>query len=95
METGVNELSIRPEEISTLIKKQIEQYESDIQVVDVGTVIQIGDGIARVHGLEKCMDGELLEFEWRSTLKKITSASLSWVLSKASAKAVKSRERDA
>ncbi|MFD0673722.1 F0F1 ATP synthase subunit alpha [Cohnella sp. GCM10027633] len=56
-------MSIRPEEISTLIKKQIEQYESDIQVVDVGTVIQIGDGIARVHGLEKCMAGELLEFE--------------------------------
>jgi len=63
METGVNELSIRPEEISTLIKKQIEQYQSDIQVVDVGTVIQVGDGIARVHGLEKCMAGELLEFE--------------------------------
>jgi len=59
----VNELSIRPEEISTLIKKQIEQYQSDIQVVDVGTVIQVGDGIARVHGLEKCMAGELLEFE--------------------------------
>jgi len=58
----VNELSIRPEEISTLIKKQIEQYQSDIQVVDVGTVIQVGDGIARVHGLEKCMAGELLEF---------------------------------
>jgi len=55
-------VSIRPEEISTLIKKQIEQYQSDIQVVDVGTVIQVGDGIARVHGLEKCMAGELLEF---------------------------------
>lgn len=55
-------MSIRPEEISTLIKQQIEKYESDIQVVDVGTVIQIGDGIARVHGLEKCMSGELLEF---------------------------------
>jgi F-type H+-transporting ATPase subunit alpha len=55
-------LSIRPEEISTLIKQQIEQYQSDIQVVDVGTVIQVGDGIARVHGLEKCMAGELLEF---------------------------------
>jgi F-type H+-transporting ATPase subunit alpha len=62
METGVNELSIRPEEISTLIKQQIEQYQSEIQVVDVGTVIQVGDGIARVHGLEKCMAGELLEF---------------------------------
>jgi F-type H+-transporting ATPase subunit alpha len=56
-------LSIRPEEISTLIKQQIEQYQSDIEVVDVGTVIYIGDGIARVHGLEKCMAGELLEFE--------------------------------
>jgi F-type H+/Na+-transporting ATPase subunit alpha len=55
-------LSIRPEEISTLLKQQIQQYQSDIQVVDVGTVIQIGDGIARVHGLEKCMAGELLEF---------------------------------
>jgi F-type H+-transporting ATPase subunit alpha len=62
METGVNELSIRPEEISTLIKQQIQSYQSDIQVVDVGTVIQVGDGIARVHGLEKCMAGELLEF---------------------------------
>ncbi|MFC5403578.1 F0F1 ATP synthase subunit alpha [Cohnella soli] len=56
-------MSIKPEEISTLIKQQIEQYQSDIQVVDVGTVIQVGDGIARVHGLEKCMSGELLEFE--------------------------------
>ena len=56
-------LSIRPDEISTLIKQQIEQYKSDIQVVDVGTVIQVGDGIARVHGLEKAMAGELLEFE--------------------------------
>ena len=56
-------LSIRPDEISTLIKQQIEQYKSDIEVVDVGTVIQVGDGIARVHGLEKAMAGELLEFE--------------------------------
>jgi F-type H+-transporting ATPase subunit alpha len=55
-------LTIRPDEISSLIKQQIENYKSDIQVVDVGTVIQIGDGIARVHGLEKVMAGELLEF---------------------------------
>jgi len=55
-------LSIRPEEISALIKQQIEQYKSDIQVVDVGTVIQVGDGIARAHGLESVMAGELLEF---------------------------------
>ncbi|MFS0725828.1 F0F1 ATP synthase subunit alpha [Paenibacillus sp. 1P07SE] len=55
-------MSIRPDEISTLIKQQIEQYKSDIQVVDVGTVINVGDGIARVHGLENAMAGELLEF---------------------------------
>ncbi|HJV46090.1 MAG TPA: F0F1 ATP synthase subunit alpha [Bacillota bacterium] len=55
-------MTIRPDEISSLIKQQIENYKSDIQVVDVGTVIQIGDGIARVHGLQKVMAGELLEF---------------------------------
>ncbi|QHW32539.1 F0F1 ATP synthase subunit alpha [Paenibacillus rhizovicinus] len=55
-------MSIRPDEISTLIKQQIEQFKSEIQVVDVGTVIQVGDGIARVHGLENAMAGELLEF---------------------------------
>jgi F-type H+-transporting ATPase subunit alpha len=55
-------LSIKPEEISTLIKQQIEQYKSEIQVVDVGTVIQVGDGIARAHGLDNVMSGELLEF---------------------------------
>jgi F-type H+-transporting ATPase subunit alpha len=58
----VNELSIRPDEISTLIKQQIENFKSEIQVVDVGTVINVGDGIARVHGLENAMQGELLEF---------------------------------
>ena len=58
----MNELSIRPDEISTLIKQQIEKYKSEIQVVDVGTVINVGDGIARVHGLENAMQGELLEF---------------------------------
>ncbi|NGM82272.1 F0F1 ATP synthase subunit alpha [Paenibacillus sp. 7124] len=55
-------MSIRPEEISTLIKSQIEQYKSDIEVAEVGTVIQVGDGIARVYGLENAMAGELLEF---------------------------------
>ncbi|MBD8498202.1 MULTISPECIES: F0F1 ATP synthase subunit alpha [Paenibacillus] len=55
-------MSIRPEEISTLIKSQIEKYQSQIEVAEVGTVIQVGDGIARVHGLEQCMSGELLEF---------------------------------
>ncbi|CAM4277503.1 F0F1 ATP synthase subunit alpha [Paenibacillus tarimensis] len=55
-------MSIRPDEISTLIKQQIEQYKTEIQVVEVGTVIQVSDGIARVHGLENAMSGELLEF---------------------------------
>ncbi|MEC0242746.1 F0F1 ATP synthase subunit alpha [Paenibacillus dokdonensis] len=55
-------MSIRPEEISTLIKSQIEQYKSDIEVSEVGTVIQVSDGIARVHGIENVMSGELVEF---------------------------------
>ena len=55
-------MNLRPEEISSVIKKQIKRYENKLQVDDVGTVIQVGDGIARVHGLEKCMSGELLEF---------------------------------
>ena len=55
-------MNLRPEEISSIIKEQIKRYEKKLDVVDVGTVIQVGDGIARVHGLEKCMAGELLEF---------------------------------
>ena len=55
-------MGIKAEEISALIKQQIENYQSDIQVNDVGTVIQIGDGIARAHGLDNAMAGELLEF---------------------------------
>lgn len=55
-------MNLRPEEISSIIKEQIKRYEKKLQVTDVGTVIQVGDGIARIHGLEKCMSGELLEF---------------------------------
>ncbi|AFM02366.1 MULTISPECIES: F0F1 ATP synthase subunit alpha [Desulfitobacterium] len=55
-------MNLRPEEISSIIKQQIERYDSAVEVVDVGTVIQVGDGIARVHGLEMAMAGELLEF---------------------------------
>ncbi len=55
-------MNLRPEEISAIIKAQIKQYESKLQVEDTGTVIQVGDGIARIHGLEKCMAGELVEF---------------------------------
>ncbi|WP_068555779.1 F0F1 ATP synthase subunit alpha [Thermotalea metallivorans] len=55
-------MNLRPEEISSIIKEQIKRYENKLQVTDIGTVIQVGDGIARIHGLEKCMAGELLEF---------------------------------
>ncbi|MCL6572962.1 MAG: F0F1 ATP synthase subunit alpha [Bacillus sp. (in: Bacteria)] len=55
-------MSIKAEEISSLIKKQIENYQAEIQVSDIGTVISIGDGIARVHGLDNVMAGELVEF---------------------------------
>jgi F-type H+-transporting ATPase subunit alpha len=55
-------MNLRPEEISSIIKQQIENYETSVDIVDVGTVIQVGDGIARVYGLEKAMAGELLEF---------------------------------
>ncbi|MCQ2535502.1 MAG: F0F1 ATP synthase subunit alpha [Lachnospiraceae bacterium] len=55
-------MNLKPEEISSVIKEQIARYASEIQVSDVGTVIQVADGIARVHGLENAMQGELLEF---------------------------------
>ncbi|SHG69166.1 F0F1 ATP synthase subunit alpha [Ornithinibacillus halophilus] len=55
-------MSIKAEEISKLIKQQIESYDSEIEVNDVGTVIEIGDGIARAHGLDNVMAGELVEF---------------------------------
>ncbi|WP_129599350.1 F0F1 ATP synthase subunit alpha [Anaerophilus nitritogenes] len=55
-------MNLRPEEISSVIKEQIKRYENKLEVTDAGTVIQVGDGIARIHGLQKCMAGELLEF---------------------------------
>ncbi|MCR4739944.1 MAG: F0F1 ATP synthase subunit alpha [Lachnospiraceae bacterium] len=55
-------MNLRPEEISSVIKEQIKRYAGELEVSEVGTVIQVADGIARVHGLEKAMQGELLEF---------------------------------
>ena len=55
-------MDLRPEEISSIIKEQIKKYEKKLDLVDVGTIIQVGDGIARLHGLEGCMSGELIEF---------------------------------
>ena len=55
-------MNLKPEEISSVIKEQIKRYASQLEVADVGTVIQVADGIARIHGLENAMQGELLEF---------------------------------
>ena len=56
-------MELRPDEISTIIKKQITDYQSQIKLTNVGTVVTVGDGIAQIHGLEDCMAGELLEFD--------------------------------
>ena len=55
-------MKLRPEEITAIIKQQIENYQVDLNVDDIGTVIEVGDGIAHIHGLKKAMAGELLEF---------------------------------
>lgn len=55
-------MNLKPEEISSVIKEQIRRYAAQLEVADVGTVIQVADGIARIHGLENAMQGELLEF---------------------------------
>lgn len=61
-ERCVRSMNLRPEEISSVIKDQIKKYAATLEVSDVGTVIQVADGIARVHGLDHAMQGELLEF---------------------------------
>ena len=55
-------MNIKPEEITSIIKKEIEKYEKKIKTVDSGTIIQVGDGVSRVYGLDDCMEGELLKF---------------------------------
>ncbi|MBQ9376116.1 MAG: F0F1 ATP synthase subunit alpha [Ruminococcus sp.] len=56
-------MKLRPDEITGIIKQQIKDYRSKLELSDVGTVVTVGDGISRIHGLESCMSGELLEFE--------------------------------
>ncbi len=55
-------MNLKPEEISSVIREQIKRYAAQLEVADVGTVIQVADGIARIHGLDNAMQGELLEF---------------------------------
>ena len=56
-------MDLRPDEISTIIKQQITNYQSQIKLENVGTVVSVGDGICHIHGLEDCMSGEMLEFD--------------------------------
>src|SRR5512137_1284098 len=53
---------VRPDEVSALLRKQLSGFEKEVDVYDVGTVLQVGDGIARIHGLSKVMSTELVEF---------------------------------
>lgn len=55
-------MKLRPDEITSIIKEQIKNYQSEIQYSDVGTVVTVGDGISKIHGLDNCMSGELLDF---------------------------------
>nr|QYB18657.1 ATP synthase subunit alpha [Conocephalum conicum]QYB18744.1 ATP synthase subunit alpha [Conocephalum conicum] len=56
-------VNIRPDEISSIIRKQIAEYTQEVKILNIGTVLQVGDGIARIYGLDKVMAGELVEFE--------------------------------
>ena len=56
-------MKIRAEEIASVIRQQIEGYRTALDVADVGSVLEVGDGIARIHGLSRAMAGEMLEFE--------------------------------
>ena len=55
-------MQIRAEEISQIIQKQIEGFDASVELAETGTIISVGDGIARIYGLEKCMAGEMIEF---------------------------------
>ncbi|KAH0679857.1 hypothetical protein KY284_020942 [Solanum tuberosum] len=56
-------VTIRADEISNIIRERIEQYNREVEIVNTSTVLQVGDGIARIHGLDEVMAGELVEFE--------------------------------
>ncbi len=76
-------MKLRPEEITAVLKSQIRDYEAEVDVQEVGTVLQVGDGIARIHGLENAVASEMLELPtglwgWSSTSRKITWAPCSW-----------------
>ena len=93
-------MKMNPEEITAIIKDQIKNYNVDLNVDDVGTVIEVGDGIAHIHGLDKAMAGELLDFGHDIyglvlTLSRTTSALLSSAATRKSKKATRSSARAA
>ncbi|MEE9558195.1 MAG: F0F1 ATP synthase subunit alpha, partial [Candidatus Brocadiales bacterium] len=55
-------MALKPDEVASILKKEIEGFEEKLQMESVGTVLQVGDGVARIYGLDDCMAGELLEF---------------------------------
>ena len=55
-------MSIRPEEVTTILQQELEGYKTKLKLESIGTILQVGDGIARIYGLDECMAGELLEF---------------------------------
>ena len=59
-------MKIKTDEITSVIKQEIEQFSSELEISEVGQVVEVGDGIARIYGLSNCMSGELLEFETES-----------------------------
>ena len=77
-------MKFRADEITSVIQREIEQFQAEVTRTEVGRVLEVGDGIARVHGLSGVMTGEMVEFEngrqgaWRSTSKSRRSASSSW-----------------
>ena len=62
---------IRPDEVSSILKKQLEEFETQSDIYEIGTILQVGDGIARVHGLSNAMAGELVEIDGIKTVKAI------------------------
>jgi F-type H+-transporting ATPase subunit alpha len=68
-------MQIRAEEISQIIRRRIEEFDKEVQIAETGTVLAVGDGVAKIYGLENAMAGEMVEFpggvfEWFSTSKK-------------------------
>src|SRR3989338_6066131 len=55
-------MSIRPEEVTSILQQELESYKTKLKLESIGTILQVGDGIARIYGLDECMAGELLEF---------------------------------